>query len=319
MAVSAVAPRRVSGPASEIKAEAILRVHLYSMLASIDTDKVDYTSIKLFRERWLKNITAHAPVKTRLSRWFRISFHSFQELLDSFKDSFVETDFFLSQRSVEAWMEKLEPWSFQTGVALKHWFDLDRVLVAKKVRRLSSTDITQIEDAFRTGAGRLPDATVGKSGRTLWATCRLAPADLTADGVDRLRDALGLYDRGANEFAFMVKLAADFGTLKEARVPTAFDAAGYPRFRPWPSAGSTRDSAAGRTYDLDPVEREKAGVNHGRPEMVLPPKPLASCSDFRGLGYISKDADSSVESFVAYASEICLETTRSLIERLQAV
>lgn len=319
MAVPAVAPRRVSGKDSDIRAEAVLRVHLYSLLTSIDTDGIDHHRIQQFRDRWLKNLTAHAPVKTHLSRFLGISFHSFQELLDSFKDSLLEADFFKSRRSAEPWMEKLEPWSFQTHQALGFWFDLDRLFSAKKVHRLSLTDIKRIEEAFRARVGMLPDATVGKLGRTLWATCRLASGDLTAGGAVRLRDALGLFDRGAGEFAFMVKLAPDFGFLKGARVPTAFDAAGSPRFRPWPSPGSTRDTSAGRTYDLDPAERKKTGVNHGRPEMVLAPRPLATCSDLRGLGYISINTDKSVESFVAYASEICLDTSRSLIKKLQDV
>jgi hypothetical protein len=101
--------------------------------------------------------------------------------------------------------------------------------------------------------------------------------------------------------------------------PTAFDACAYERFRPWPSAGVTRDVDAGRTYDLDPANRA-AGADHGKQEMVMAPRPLADCVELKGIGLIGSDPDTTAESHEAFAEEICPgATVRSLIFELQAL
>jgi hypothetical protein len=160
---------------------------------------------------------------------------------------------------------------------------------------------------------------VGRPGRTLWVTHEIHPDERQRGKATELRDALGLIECGAGQDAFLVKLGESMDSIGLVCAPTAFDALGYSRFRSWPPPGGKKDSDAGRTYDLD-AARRTAGVDHGRREMVLAPRPLAMCEDIIGIGAVGTNPDTSVESHMVFADEVCPgKSVRRLIAELRAI
>jgi hypothetical protein len=304
---------------SECKAEAILRVHLEALILAVTIDAVDRDLIENFGQRWMKRALKQAPVRARLAIWLGIPSLSFSELYRWFKDSMRSSDRFKSKRLATSRMVSRAPWSFQTNQALAHWFDPDLVPQIRR-HRLSETDARRIADAFERGLGLRSSAHVGRPGAPLWLTFELATTETVSGSARQLRDVLGLFDRPGSEYGFLVQLAPSMGALGPVYAPTALDACGYARFRPWPKSGSLNDTDAGRTYDLDPTRRLGSGGQHGRPEMIHVPRALAECVALRGVGYIEVDADDSTDGHIAFANEVSPGTNvQILLERLSKI
>lgn len=307
-----------AGIDSERKALAVLRVHLQALLNAVVIDDVDVALVEAFGRRWSRRARSQAPARAMMARFLRIPLFSFGELLRWYKDSLLESDFFSSRRLANLRMAGLEPWSFQTHLALEWWFDPAAVPQAA-VTSPTPTEVRRIEDAFNNRRGIRPGAVVGKPRSTLWLTYELGAADRTPGSAKSLRDALGLFDRGASEFAFLVRLAPKIADLLNVKAPTAFDAGGYARFRSWPGNRPATDADAGRTYDLDPVRRG-GSADHGRAEMVVAPRALMDCSELVGIGYIGSDADDSAQGHSAFADDVCGSMgIADLLKRLRAL
>ncbi|MBX9792484.1 MAG: hypothetical protein K2Y37_26585 [Pirellulales bacterium] len=245
---------------------------------------------------------------------------SFRVLLRSFKDALRVDDQLLSDRRSPARIATREPWSFQTHYALQFWFDEALVPQVAKAPRLTPNDVLRIQRAFDLKFGFRGGAQVGRPGGTLWVTCDVRPGEKSIGFAGRLRDALGLFDRKSVEYAFLVQLGPSLASLGSVHAPTAFDADGYARFRPWPGPPAAIFADVGRTYELDDAERNRAGAQHGRQEMVMKPRPLADCSRLLPLGHIGWDADDSPESFEAYADEVDSSVTiRELVAELDRI
>jgi hypothetical protein len=301
---------------SERVAEAILRAHLQALLQAPAIDGVNVKLITDFRDRWLQKAMRAAPAKVRLFKRLGLAFSS-RQLLKWYKDSLRKEDYLLSRRQLSSRMAGLEPWSFQTHLALEHWFDANDV--PQVADELSPTNVKRIEQAFQGRRGIKPGAVVGVPETVLWITFDLSPSERRDGKAGDLRNALGLIRRLGNEYAFLVKLGPRMDAVGAVYAPTAFDAWAYERFRPWPPVGGTRDPDAGRTFDLDPANRT-TGADHGKQEMVMALMPLTSCLELKGIGLIGSDPDATAESFEAFADEICSGTTvRSLMLKLQAL
>jgi hypothetical protein len=104
------------------------------------------------------------------------------------------------------------------------------------------------------------------------------------------------------------------------QAPTAFDAGGYARFRPWPHRRTSTSPDTGRTYELDSIIRRSDGLSHGRQELVVRPHPLDQCKQFLPIGHIGWNADDSTDSSEEYAEEVAPRTSvRALVAQLDAL
>lgn len=304
MRLTSIAPILPPQSDSERRDAAVLRVHLRGLLSAQKIDGIDVNVIRKFRQRWKSALAAEAPRISRLAFARRPQRLGFRTMLRCFKDAIGSDNYLQSQRHLPTSMQAAPPWTFQTHFSLEYWFDKKLVPYINYAPRLNPTHTARIVLAFDRKHGFIAGATVGRPGGVLWVTSDIRASECRHGGASYLRDALGLHDRRAGEFAWLVQLGDDMKSIAPLRAPTVFDAVGYPRFRPWPPASVTIDPDAGRTYELDPVERARSSASYGRREMVRTARDFIHCTSLVPLGQIGSDADDSPESFEAYADAV---------------
>lgn len=320
MALARLISRDVPAIDSERKDAAILRVHLHALLLSPTLDSLNTDALSDFRQRWEEQLRKEAPIQYRLAAVLPWRHVSFRLLLRTFKSALGTGNFYLSSRKLPRRLTYEAPWSFQTTYPLDKWFDRSLVPEIGKAPRLNLGEAIRIQQAFERRVGLKSGASVGNPAGTLWVTHEVAPAERTLGYAGRLRDALGLIDKGATEYVFLVQLGPTMSSVAPLQAPTAFDAGGYARFRPWPHRAASTSPDTGRTYELDSAIRLSDGAAHGRQEMVIRPHPLDRCEQFIPLGHVGWDADDSADATEAYADEVVPRTSvRALVASLEAL
>jgi hypothetical protein len=306
---------------SERRDAAVLRVHLYALLLSPRLDTLSTDELSQFRKRWECQLKKEVPIQFRLANALRWRTISFRILLRTFKSALGTANFYQSSRKLPRRLATEMPWTFQTTYPIKEWwFDRNLVPEVAKAPSINIGEAIRIQEAFEKRVGLQPGASVGNPAGTLWVTNEVARHERAHGYAGRLRDALGLIDKTATEYVFLVQLGVNMSAIAPLQAPTAFDAGGYPRFRPWPHRASSTSPDTGRTYELDSAVRRSDGATHGRQELVIKPHPLDRCEQFLPLGHIGWDADDTPDSAEDYADEVAPRTSvRQLIAQLDAL
>lgn len=156
-----------------------------------------------------------------------------------------------------------------------------------------ATLVDRAKRAITTGAERLEELDIGTTARNRLGLWKKRSPDHAIALVTRKT-----YEAYLDELGQMIK------------APTVIDAEGYDRFRHWPSprTDSADKLGCGRTYELDPVVRDRERPLHGAPEIVAPPIPLREIDSIVYLGPFGNPPGCNAEeerlSYLEFAKEV---------------
>jgi len=193
--------------------------------------------------------------------------------------------------------------------------DSELMPLEARLEEIAPRDVVALIELFGRRLHWKQDAVVGRPKSVIWLTLKssavgqeieaaekaVALAKKTPEDADTIlrslksasevRNRLGLWSNPPLRHGIAVVFKRTYTQFikddtTRAKAPTIFDAAGYPRFRHWPTPeGIVPDPMGrGRTYELDPAVRDRDRPSDGAPEIVSPPRPLDEVESLVYLG-----------------------------------